>query len=155
MRLRRKRDYATLRSVQPQVGWHKGWLTSIQIQRRQGRAEGVGYMPSGWDLVDTQSQQIIAEFNDETAPPRQDFSRGFAGLTAENGNEITDMFKEIYNICYQTTLQAMKLAGGALPEHEDSNDGEPIAQIVIGAYSRLPQTVRTTKKEAMAATQPF
>ena len=129
---------------------------SIQIQRRQGRHHNNRYNPSGWDLVDTESQQIIAEFNDETAPPSNDFLTGMPeSLAPHDGNELGEMFKEIYNICYDTTIKAMQLIARATPEHKDSNDGEPIGQIVIGAYSRLPETVQMTKKEAMDATQPF
>jgi hypothetical protein len=113
-------------------------------------------VPSGWDLVDTQSQQIIAEFNDETAPPSHLFKTGQRpGLRPVDGNELGEMFKEIYRICYDTTIQAMKLMGSAMPEHEFSDDGEPIAQFVIGAYARLPETIKTTKKEATNAQTPF
>jgi hypothetical protein len=112
-------------------------------------------MPSGWDLVDTQSQQVIAEFNDETAPPPDELLTGQYGLAPQDGNELGEMFKEIYNICYDMTLEAMKLMASAMPEHKDSPDGEPIAQIVIGAYNRLPETIRMTKKEAMNSNVPF
>ena len=156
MRFKRKARVTTVYAAEPLDGWHEGWLTSIQIQRRQGRHEGAQYYPSGWDLVDMQSQEIIAEFNDETAPPTDEFMTGMrAGLAPQDGNELGEMFKEIYNLCYDTTIKAMQLMGRAMPEHKDSNDGQPIAQIVIGAYTRLPETITMTKKEAMAAEQPF
>jgi hypothetical protein len=141
---------------EPPVGWHEGRLSSIQILRRHGRHVGERYYPSGWDLVDTQSKQVIAEFNDETAPPAFRPKIGQpASLQPQDGNELGEMFKQIYQICYDTTIEAMKLMGRAMPEHADSNDGEPIAQIVIGAYSRLPETIKMTKREAYNATQPF
>lgn len=141
-------------------GWHEGMLVSIQIQRRHGRQwrDNQGqkqYQPSGWDLVDTQTGQVIGEYNDETAPPPLHNLVGHRGLAPQNGNELGEMFKEIYRIANGVTLDAMRLMARALPQHKDSNDGEPIAQIVIGAYNRLPQTIKMTNKEAYNATQPF
>jgi hypothetical protein len=142
---------------QTPAGWHEGIIQSITIVRRQGKHVGNRYHPSGWDLVDSHTGQVIAEFNDETAPPPDGAMplRGQHGLVAPDGNELGEMFKEIYRLAYAVTIDAMKLMARALPEHKDSPDGEPIAQIVIGAYNRLPQTIQMTNKEAYNATQPF
>lgn len=151
---RRKQEIHSI--TQPMVGWHNGTLSSVQIQRRVGKHINGRYYPSGWDLIDISSNELVAEFNDETAPPTHEWKVGQRlGIAPQDGNELGEMFKEIYRLCYQTTLEAMKLMARALPEHKDSNDGEPIAQIVIGAYSRLPQTIKMTKKEARNATYLF
>jgi len=142
---------------QPPAGWHEGIIQSITITKRNAKKIGNRYHPSGWDLIDSQTGQVIAEFNDETAPPPEDGFplAGHCNIVAPDGNELGEMFKEIYRLTYATTLEAMRLMARALPEHKDSNDGEPIAQIVIGAYNRLPETIKMTNREAYNATQPF
>ena len=137
----------------PILGWDDGWLSSIMIRRRHGRHVGEQYYPSGWDLFDTETNEVIAEFNDETAPPTEWKVGMRDGFAPQDGNELGEMFKEIYSIIYQATIDAMKLMGSAMPEHKDSNDGEPIAQIVIGAYTRLPET--KVQKETMKEKVPF
>ena len=139
----------------PILGWDDGWLTSIIIKRRHGKHVGKQYHPSGWDLVDTETNQVIAEFNDETAPPSEWKTGMRQGFAPQDGNELGEMFKEIYRICYDVTIESMRLMARALPEHKDSPDGEPIAQIVIGAYNRLPETIKMTKKQAMNSHVPF
>src|SRR6516165_9354654 len=156
----RKREPIQPTNNEPPAGWHEGIIHSIQIQRRTGKhyqdAKGEKqYQPSGWDLVDTQTGQVIAEFNDETAPPPLYDLVGHRGLAPQDGSELGEMFKEIYRIAYDVTIEAMRLMARALPEHKDSNDGEPIAQLVIGAYNRLPQTIKMTKQEAMNSHAPF
>src|SRR6516225_9427751 len=140
---------------QPPAGWHEGIIQSITITKRNAKKIGNRYHPSGWDLIDSQTGQVIAEFNDETAPPPLYDLVGHRGLAPQDGSELGEMFKEIYRIAYDVTIEAMRLMARALPEHKNSPDGEPIAQLVIGAYNRLPQTIKMTKKEAYEATQPF
>jgi hypothetical protein len=111
---------------EPPPGWHDGTLAAVHIVRRQSD----DYQRAGWDLVDTHSNILIQEFYDD---------------------ELTDMFKSMYNICYNNTIEMLKLFGAATPEHEYSETGTPIAMIRFEGYTTLPQTMGMNKKQAMDA----
>jgi hypothetical protein len=145
-------------------GYHDGTLASVSITRRQQQKRGKRYVPAGWDLIDTYSGNVIAEFNDETAPPPATRFRSSAYSTKlghisgvgtnplqPDGNELGELFQSIYMLCYNTTIEALQLLGQAIPEHKDSPDGTAIAQLVVSAYTKLPQSVNMTKKEAFKA----
>jgi hypothetical protein len=143
-------------------GYHDGTVASVSIRRRQQQSQGRGgsirYTPSGWDLVDNYSGNVIAEFNDETAPPPVTRFRKRTNLGAitghgtdplmPDGSELGELFQSIYMLCYNTTIEIMQLAGQAIPEHKDSPDGTEIASINITARTNLPQTIKTTNKQA-------
>lgn len=116
-------------NVHPQLpkGWHDGAATSITIKRRnlakrRGKLWGAGY-----DLVDQYSGEVIAEYGQD---------------------ELKHMFQEIINLSQQQLQEAINLIVQALSEHEDSRNGQAIANINLAAYVTLPETMAMTKKEA-------
>lgn len=137
-------------------GWHDGRLTMITIQRRQGRRTFIdgkrSFQPSGWDLVDSYTGHVIAEFNDETSLPPKGNRPWNIGQSRDklpqDGNELGEMFKAIYTIANDALIEAMQLMGTATPEHEDSRDGEPIAMLTISAYTNLSQSVPDNRVQA-------
>lgn len=160
---KRKRNAAA-----PPGGYHDGTLASVSIRRRQQQKRfgmsGPNYIPSGWDLVDIHSGQVIAEYNDETAPPPLTRFRNSSHSTKlgyisgvgtdplnPDGNELAELFQSVYLLCYNTTIEALKLLGQAITEHEDSPDGTMIAELRISAYTSLPKSAGMTKTEAFKA----
>jgi hypothetical protein len=138
-------------------------LASIRIQRRRGQkyksSQGTMFVPAGWDLMDGYSGRVIAEFNDETAPPTMAttvrsmstssrISSAYRDNGANNGSELGEMFQEIYRLCYQNTMDAMKMIAAALPEHEETPHGGFIASLEFKVNVSMPETSALTKKQA-------
>lgn len=138
-------------------------LASIRVHRRHGQKlvsrSGDRYIPSGWDLIDGYTGRVIAEFNDETAPPtvatayrsmnhnsRITSSRRNNGM--DNGSELGEMFQEIYRICYQNTMDAMRMIAASLPEHEHSPHGTFIAKLDFKVDISMPETAALTPSQA-------
>jgi hypothetical protein len=167
-RKQRQQENAALAEHLP-AGWHNGTLAQVSIQRRRGKRTKRGFQPAGWDLIDTYSDQVIAEYNDETAPPptKLPYNRTWAqphlgritghGRTAlaPTGSELGEMFQAIYTLCYNTTMEAMNLMAEAVPEHQYSEDGQPIAMLTISAYTKLPVSTTMSKKQAFCDEEPF
>lgn len=144
------------------AGYHDGTLASVSIRRRQQQKRfamsGASYTPSGWDLVDNYSGNVIAEYNDETAPPpaiRFRKRTNLGSLTGHgtnplqpDGSELGELFQSIYMLCYNTTIEILQLAGQAVPEHKDSPDGTEIASITLSARTSLPQSAGMTNTES-------
>jgi hypothetical protein len=135
-----KRQPITTQPNKLPAGCNDGTLAQISILRRQGAKNKRGqFIPAGWDLIDTYSQQVIAEYNDETAPPPQYLLRNrtghgrITGRDFENGSELPELFSAIYTLCYNTTMDAMQMIAETMPEHKHSADGQPIAQLTFSA----------------------
>lgn len=150
-----KRRIATAPEANLPKGHHDGILTNVVIQRRQATKPNKCNPPinySGWDLVDQVTCQLIAEFNDETAPPLQNWQRydHKTRTTNEgiNGNELNHLFQAIHTLCMNTAMDALRTIGHALPEHEHSPTGTVIATIAFGASVTLPETAKLTRKQA-------
>jgi hypothetical protein len=109
---------------QPPPGWHDGSIAAVHIVRRQQDDR----QAEGWDLIDTYSCQLIQEFYND---------------------ELTELFKSIYTLCYNQAIEALKLIGNATPEHLDSDTGTPVAMIRFAAFTTLPKSIEMTREEAM------
>lgn len=107
-------------------GFHDGSIAAVSIIRRAPTRRDVG----GWDLVDTHTGSLIAEYNDD------------------GGSDFHEMFKAIYTLQVNQAMAAMKLIGGATAEHEHSKNNTVIATITNAAYVTLPQTMKLTRKQA-------
>lgn len=107
-------------------GFHDGTVASISVVRRAPTKRDVG----GWDIVDTHTGTLIAEYNDD------------------GGGDFHEMFKAIYRLQMDQATAALKLLGGATAEHEHSKNNTIIATISSTAFVTLPRTMAMTKKEA-------